>query len=86
MKQLTVRNFEPDLLQALQEAAKIQGLSLNQAALLLMRRGAGLGEKLKRPRIGNALDRFVGSMSEQEERDFIAATDNLSQVDVDFWQ
>ena len=45
MNQLTVRGFDPALARRIREVAKARGLSLNQAAVLLIRQGAGLGAR-----------------------------------------
>ena len=42
MNQLTVRGFGPALARRIREVAKARGLSLNQAAVLLICQGAGL--------------------------------------------
>ena len=44
MNQITVRGFDDELSACLRRLAKREGLSLNQAALRLLRRGAGLAE------------------------------------------
>ncbi|MBT9587271.1 hypothetical protein IV102_28265 [bacterium] len=85
LKQLTIRNFEPELIEALEKLAQQQSLSLNQAALLLMRRGAGTGKR-GRPKIGGALDRFIGTMTSLEEREFLQATEGCRQIDPEFWR
>ena len=41
MKQLTVRGFDDELAEAIRQLARRDGTSLNQAALKLLRRGAG---------------------------------------------
>ena len=42
MKQLTIRGFDEDLDRAIRQLARRDGISLNRAALKLLRRGAGL--------------------------------------------
>lgn len=44
MKQLTVRGFDDELTRRIRQLASRKGISLNRAALRLLRRGAGLGE------------------------------------------
>ncbi len=85
LKQLTIRNFEPELIEALEKLAHQQSLSLNQAALLLMRRGAGTGKR-GRPKIGCGLDRFIGTMTSLEEQEFLQATEGCRQIDPEFWR
>ena len=42
MNQLTVRGFDDELAERIRRLAKQDGTSLNQAALKLLRKGAGL--------------------------------------------
>ena len=87
MKQLTLRGFEPDLVRRLEQLARSEGISLNKAALRLMKRGAGLHHREPaEDRIGNTLDRFVGSWSEIEEREFLSAIESFDKVDDDLWK
>lgn len=69
MTQLTIRGFDADLEKRLRELAKRDQLSLNKAALTLMRRGAGL-ERVPSPdqQIGQRLQRFSGHMSAAEAK------------------
>ncbi|MHB8874604.1 MAG: FitA-like ribbon-helix-helix domain-containing protein [Myxococcaceae bacterium] len=62
MKQLTIRGFDRDLERELRRLAKAEGISLNQAALRLLRQGAGLGGAKPR-RIGEALAKYAGTMT-----------------------
>ena len=48
MNQLTVRGFDDDLSASVRRLAKREGISLNQAALKLLRRGAGLTDGMER--------------------------------------
>ena len=41
MKQLTIRGFDEDLERAIRQLARRDGISLNRAALKLLRRGRG---------------------------------------------
>jgi hypothetical protein len=85
--QLTVRGFDKELERRLREVAKSRGVSLNQAALILLREGAGLGPPGRRARlVGDSLDHLIGSWSEQEEREFLAVTRALEAVDTALWQ
>lgn len=87
MEQLSMRGFDKELSKRLRAVAKERDLSLNRAALLLMRRGAGLSEeKSSAAAVGDALDRFIGSWSAAEERSLLKAIKPLSVVDADFWK
>ena len=60
LNQLTVRGFDKDLQRSVQECAWRYGVSLNRAAVTLMRRGAGLEEPTDAGhKVGDALDPFV---------------------------
>ena len=87
MKQLTVRGFDKDLERRLREVAKTRGVSLNQAALILLREGAGL--EAPRPRanvVGDSLDHLIGSWSESEEAALLRAISDLEEVDPAIWR
>lgn len=88
MKQLTVRGLDPELVRRLKRTAHRQGLSFNKAALLLLRRGAGLSRDVKRPTdvIGSSLDHLIGTWSEKEEKDFLEAIKAFERVDEDLWR
>ncbi|MDH3746541.1 MAG: hypothetical protein OES47_15690 [Acidobacteriota bacterium] len=94
MKQLTLRGFDPELERRLRKLAGDLSISLNRAALLLMRRGAGLappvspsahGEQLEGP-IAGALDKFIGGWSKEEEEELLSAIEVFEQIDSDLWE
>lgn len=86
MDQLTVRGFDPQLERRLRELAREREISLNRAALLLLRRGAGLEQPSGvTGAVESALDSFVGVWSESDEREFLASLEGLEQVDPDLW-
>jgi hypothetical protein len=87
VKQLTVRGFDKDLERRLRDVARARGVSLNQAALILLREGAGLDAPRRRANvIGESLDRLIGSWSEAEEREFLDAIAGLEEVDPSLWR
>jgi hypothetical protein len=82
-----MRGFDKQLTRRLHEVAKEGDLSLNRAALLLMRRGAGLeGHKRSARSIGSALDRFIGAWSSADEKRLLKSIEPLSVVDPDLWK
>ncbi len=86
MTQLTIRGFDEQLEQRLLRLAKNEGLSLNKAALMLMRRGAGLDSPAARlDVIGDGLDEFIGVWSKDEEREFLDSIQIFEQIDESFW-
>ena len=87
LKQLTVRGFDSDLERRLRLEARSAGVSLNQAALRLLRRGAGLGGERTAPNaIGSALDHLIGTWSEADARSLQEATAVFERVDEEYWK
>ena len=90
MTQMTLRGFDKELERALRRTAKAKGLSLNQAALELMRDGAGLGPSRRvrtapRDTVGDALDALIGTWSKAEEKRFLEAIAPLERIDPELW-
>ena len=87
MDQLTVRGFDKELERRMLSLARSEGLSLNRAALHLMRRGAGLTEPgQSKVTIGDALDSLAGTWTEEEEEEFLEAIKPFAAVDEEFWR
>lgn len=86
LKQLTIRGFDDELERALRELAERTGTSLNKAALLLMRRGAGQAESDSSGVIGSSLDEFFGVWSKEEAEEFLAAVKDLRKIDPELWK
>ena len=85
--QLTVRGFDRDLEARLREAARREGVSLNKAALRLMRRGAGLTDRpAEEGAIGNTLDEFFGTWTPDEAEEFDDAVAVFEQLDEEVWR
>jgi hypothetical protein len=87
MNQLSLRGFDKQLERHLRELAKREGISLNKAALMLMKRGAGLTDSAESSAVvGNALDRFIGSWPESEERKVLEGIAIFETVDESLWK
>lgn len=87
MNQLTVRGFDPELERRLRDLARRRGISLSRAALLLMRRGAGMERsEPESSGVGNSLDEWIGDWSEEEEQQFLATVAVFEQIDEELWQ
>jgi hypothetical protein len=87
--QLTVRGFEPRLERALKELAEREGISLSQAAVKLMRRGAGIERATRIERATPAdesLDWLCGRWSDDEARAFDEAVSVFEAVDQEHWR
>jgi hypothetical protein len=87
VKQLTVRGFDPELERKLRALARKENISLNQAALRLLRRGAGVKQdKEETDMVGSSLDELIGTWSESEFEEFTAAVEDFEKVDESLWQ
>ncbi len=86
MTQLTIRGFDDELERRLRHLAKEQDMSLNRAALALMRRGAGLDAPGRQADVvGTSLDHLMGIWSEEEAAEFQQATRDFDRIDEDLW-
>ncbi len=87
MQQLTVRGFGDELGEAMRRFAQREGVSLNQAALRLLRKGAGLSETPGGGDcVGDSLDHLIGSWSPEEADELDAALQDLAVIDEAAWQ
>lgn len=86
MDQLTVRGFGDDLGSALRRLAARERISLNQAVLRLLRRGAGLADRAEpAERVGSSLDHLIGSWTLEEADELDAALNAFETIDADAW-
>ena len=86
MEQLTVRGFGDDLGAAVRRLAARERISLNQAALRLLRRGASLpdgGEQAGA--VGTSLDHLIGTWTTAEADELDTALDDFGTIDEDAW-
>lgn len=84
--QLTVR-YDEALAREIEELAKREGISRNQAAVRLLRKGARLDEpEGSRQPIGNSLDWFIGSWSDEDARELTEATADFERIDEELWR
>jgi hypothetical protein len=86
MNQLTVRGFDKELERRLREVAKQRGVSLNQAALILLREGAGLGRgRASAHVVGDSLDDLIGSWTADDEKAFRQTIEVFETIDPHLW-
>ena len=86
MKQLTIRGLDAQLEKRLRKMAKDHQMSLNRAALSLMRRGAGLTESREpADAVGTSLDGFIGIWSPEDEAELLKAIEPFGQIDPELW-
>jgi hypothetical protein len=87
IKQLTIRGFGADLERRIRDLAARENLSLNQAALVFLRRGAGVGQDRPPDRVGDSLDRFVGLWTRDEGEQFDQFIKNeFGKIDPEMWR
>ena len=86
-KQLSIRGFDDELKQAIERVAGERGISLNKAVLYLVRKGAGLDRReLDQNVIGDSLDKYMGSMSEEDHQQLNRALEPFNQIDDELWK
>ena len=79
MHQLTIRGVDDEL-------ARRDGISLNRAALKLLRRGADPGERDDRPDIvSDSLDHLIGTWTAEEATRMDQALEDVSRIDEEMW-
>ena len=87
MNQLTIRGFDRELESCLRQLADDERISLNRAALTLMRRGAGLtASRPSDDRVGSDLDSFIGGWSEEDEAELMSAVEAFDRIDPGLWK
>ena len=84
MNQLTLRGLDEALETKLKTLARERRISLNKAALLLMREGAGLTEPNANI-VGDSLDPIIGSWTEEDEQAFLETQAIFQTIDEDLW-
>ena len=85
MNQLTVRGFDDVLSASVRHLAKREGISLNQAALKLLRKGAGLTDG-KADTIGSSLDHLIGTWTSAEAEELDSALEEFETIDESAWK
>ncbi len=86
MHQLTVRGFDDELDASIRRLAKREGVSLNQAALKLLRKGAGLADKGSTDTVGSALDPLIGTWTPAEADEMESALQECKTIDEALWK
>lgn len=85
MKTITVRGIDPDLDREIKTRAHQNNLSVNQWILQALKRVTGTG---KEPffKQYHDLDRFAGSWSKEEMKEFRTNTRIFERIDEDVWK
>ena len=86
MNQLTVRGFDDELADRMRQLAKGDGISLNQAALKLLRKGAGLTNGTgDADTVGSSLDHLIGTWTAAEADEMDSALKEFEVIDESIW-
>ena len=87
MNQLTVRGLDDELSAAVRRLAKREGISLNLAALKLLRKGAGLTDGAGGAgTVGDSLDHLIGTWTAAEAAQMDAALRDFDAIDGPVWK
>lgn len=85
--QITVRGLDAETQDHLRLLAKKNNASINQIAVMLLRKGAGLRIDGEGPEtVGNSLDAFAGAWTPKQEKEFLDAIKDTEQVDKELWR
>ncbi|MBY0274297.1 hypothetical protein K2Z84_03075 [Candidatus Binatia bacterium] len=81
-----MRGFGDDVERRLRAVARAEGVSLNEAVLRLLRKGAGLQSSEAGNVIGDALDHLAGTWTDVDLREFDEAVRVTERIDDDLWR
>ena len=87
MKALRLRNLDKPLEDRIRALARRRHVSCERAAMILLRRGAGLeAPRVPRGVIGNSLDKYFGGWSDEDVAEFEKAVAIFEVVDPEAWK
>ena len=85
-RQLTIR-YDDTLAREIEDLARREGISRNQAAVRLLRKGARLDEPGEaRDTVGDSLDWFIGSWTPEQASELEQAIADFEMVDENLWK
>jgi hypothetical protein len=84
MKAITLRNIPPSVEKAIRAKARQKKISVNRAVIELLEERVGIAER-KRV-LHHDLDRFVGSWTRDEARQFDRLLQDMRQIDPEIWK
>lgn len=86
MKQLTIRGLGEELEECIRSLAEKEDISLNEAALRLLRRGAGLEQAAVAEDVnGRSLDDLAGNWSDEEAKLMDRVEHDFERIDPELW-
>lgn len=86
IKEIRLRGFEPELEKRIRELATRDGISLNEAALILLRHGAGISREKGMSHPSDGLDRLIGLWSKEEADQFDEFMKAFEHIDSSLWK
>ena len=87
MHDITVSGFDDELSAAVRRLAKREGISLNLAALKLLRKGAGLTDGAGGAgTVGDSLDHLIATWTAAEAAQMDAALRDFDAIDGPVWK
>ena len=85
MTQLTIRNIEKQLHNALKQEASRKNTSMNRLVVHILKEAMGL-EAQSAQKSYHDLDHLAGTWSAEEFAEFEKATEAFEQIDEEMWQ
>lgn len=85
MKAMTIRGLEPETVEILKKKAKVQGKSVNQLVVEIIKNYLGIDRK-KYLKEYSDLDHLFGSWSEAEYQRFQEKLAEVRRIDRELWQ
>lgn len=79
-----LRNVDQLMMQRLKQEAKARNLSVNQLILILLKKDLGLSHKQIKF-VHHDLDKFAGTWSKQEAKEFLKHIEDFEKIDEDIW-
>jgi hypothetical protein len=87
MNLLTISVSDSKLSACIRRIATREGISLNSAALKLLRRGATLTEiEGNKDTVGDSLDHFIGTWTKEQADELDAALEEFEAIDESMWK
>ena len=87
MNQITVSGFDEELKARIQFLARSEGISLNQAVLKLLQKGAGMPDTADAPNmVGSSLDHLIGTWTQAEVDEMDDALKEFETIDEALWR
>ena len=84
MKAITLRNVPPAVEKAIRAKARQKRISVNRAVIELLEERVGVSDR--RRVIHHDLDRFIGSWTAREAKEFDDALGEMRQIDPELWK